>query len=213
MQGVRRGVFISFEGVEGSGKTTQAQRLADWLSYMEIPHSYVRDPGSTRIGEKIRDILLDKDMREMHARCEVLLFLAARSQLTYEKILPALDEKKVVVTDRFSDSTFAYQCYARDLPGRLIRIFNRFAAAGIKPDLTFLVDVDTAMRKERGKFEDRMETEDEMYHQKVRRAYSSFAKRSKKRFRVIDGNKAVDAIHEEVISHVTKLLRRKGYKV
>jgi dTMP kinase len=213
MHGVKRGVFISFEGVEGSGKTTQAQRLADWLSVMQIPNIYVRDPGTTRIGEKIRGILLDKDLREMHARCEVLLFLAARSQLTYEKILPALNEKKVVVTDRFSDSTFAYQCYARDLPRRLINIFNRFAAAGIKPDLTLLVDVDTALRKERGKFKDRMETEDEVYHQRVRKAYHTFAGRSKKRYRIIDGSKAVDVIHEEVKSHVTQLLKRKGYKV
>jgi len=213
MHGAKRGVFISFEGVEGSGKTTQAKALAEWLENRKIPHIFIRDPGCTHVGEKIREILLSREFRNMHARCEVLLFLAARSQLTYEKILPALAEKKVVVTDRFSDSTFAYQGYARDLPRRLIAIFNRFAAAGIKPDLTFLVDIDTSMRMERGKFKDRMETEAEAYHQKVHKAYGILAAKAKKRFRVLDGKKAVDAIHEEVVAAVKALLKRKGYKL
>lgn len=213
MHGAKRGVLISFEGVEGSGKTTQAKVLAEWLGKSRIPYIYIRDPGTTKIGERIREILLDKDYREMHAKCEVLLFLAARSQLAYEKIIPALREKKVIVTDRFSDSTFAYQCYARQLPRRLISIFNRFAAAGIKPDLTFLVDIDTARRVERGKFRDRMETETEGYHQKVRRGYKALAARSKKRFKILDGEKKVDVIHDEVIHHVKKLLKRKGYKI
>jgi dTMP kinase len=213
VHGAKRGVFISFEGVEGSGKTTQAEALVAWLADRQIPHIFVRDPGCTEIGEKIREILLNRDLREMHERCEVLLFLAARSQLTYEKIIPALDEKKVVVTDRFSDSTFAYQSYARDLPRRMIAIFNRFAAAGIKPDLTFLVDIDASVRKERGKFRDRMETEAEAYHQKVRQAYRLLAARSKKRFRVLDGKKSMGVIHDEVIHHVQELLKRKGYKI
>jgi dTMP kinase len=213
MHGAKRGVFISFEGVEGSGKTTQAQALADWLQESEIPYIFVRDPGTTKIGEKIREIILDKEYREMHAKCEVLLFLAARSQLTYEKILPALREKRIVVTDRFSDSTFAYQCYARQLPRRLISIFNRFAAAGMKPDLTFLIDIDTAKRLERGKFKDRMETEAEGYHQRVRQGYRTLAARSKKRFKILDGEKTVDVIHDEVIHYVKELLKRKGYKI
>ncbi len=213
MHGAKRGVFISFEGVEGSGKTTQAEALANWLQENRIPHIFVRDPGTTKIGERIRDILLDKEYREMNAKCEVLLFLAARSQLTYEKILPALREKKVVVTDRFSDSTFAYQCYARQMPRRLISIFNRFAAAGIKPDLTFLVDIDTTKRYERGKFTDRMETETEGYHQRVRRGYRALAARAKKRFKILDGDETVDAIHESVVHYVRELLQRKGYKI
>jgi len=213
MHGVKRGIFISFEGVEGSGKTTQAKALVDWLATNKLPHIFVRDPGSTQIGERIRDILLDKESRGMHAKCELLLFLAARSQLTYEKILPALGEKKIVVTDRFADSTFAYQCYARDLPQRLISVINRFAAAGLKPDLTFLVDIDTAKRKERGKFSDRMETETEDYHQKVRQGYKLLAGRSKKRFRVVNGEKAVDVVHGEVVHYVKEILVRKGYKI
>lgn len=213
MQGVKRGVFISFEGVEGSGKTTQARKLVDWLLANRLPHVFVRDPGSTPVGEKIREVLLDKGSRGMHARCELFLFLAARSQLTYEKILPALRDKKIVVTDRFADSTFAYQSHARDLPGRLVAVFNRFAAAGLKPDLTFLVDIDAAKRKERGKFKDRMETENELYHEKVRQGYRAIAGRAKKRFRVIDGERPVEDLHAEIVRHVMEFLTRKGYKI
>jgi dTMP kinase len=213
MHGVKRGILISFEGVEGSGKTTQAKALVDWLVTNRLPHIFVRDPGSTRIGERIRDILLDRESRGIHAKCELLLFLAARSQLTYEKILPALREKKIVITDRFADSTFAYQCYARDLPQRLVSVINRFAAAGLKPDLTFLVDIDIDKRRERGKFIDRMETETEGYHQKVRQGYKLLAGRSKKRFRVVDGEKPVDVVHGEVVHHVKEILVRKGYKI
>lgn len=213
MHGLKRGVLISFEGVEGSGKTTQAKALVDWLVVSRLPHIFIRDPGSTYIGERIRDILLDKESRGMHAKCEVLLFLAARSQMTYEIILPALREKKIVVTDRFADSTFAYQCHARGLPQRLISVMNRFAAAGLKPDLTFLIDIDTAKRKERGKCTDRMETETDGYHREVRRGYELLAGRSKKRFRVISGEKPVDVVREEVIHHVRDMLVRKGYKL
>ncbi len=213
MHGVKRGVLISFEGVEASGKTTQAKALVDWLASKQIPHIFVRDPGTTTVGEKIRAILLDQGSRGMHERCEVLLFLAARSQLVYEMILPALKDRKVVVTDRFSDSTFAYQSYARDLPLRLVSIMNRFAAAGLKPDLTFLIDIDTAKRKERGKFSDRMETETEAYHGRVRQGYATLAGRARKRFMVISGEKPIDAVHQEVIHRVKDMLIRKGYKI
>ncbi|UCD19239.1 MAG: dTMP kinase, partial [candidate division WOR-3 bacterium] len=165
------------------------------------------------IGERIRDILLDNRSRGMHAKCEVLLFLAARSQMTYEIILPALREKKIVVTDRFADSTLAYQCHARGLPQRLISVMNRFAAAGLKPDLTFLIDIDVEKRKERGKFEDRMETEAEGYHRKVRRAYETLAGRSKKRFKVICGEMPINVVHAEVIRYVEDILSRKGYRL
>lgn len=213
MAGLRRGIFISFEGVEGSGKTTQALALAEWLEKQQIPHIFVREPGSTLVGEAIREILLNPKHRGMHPKCEVLLFLAARSQLVYEKILPAITAKKVVVTDRFADSTYAYQVYARNLPQRLISIFNRFATAGLKPDLTFIFDIDVSRARQRGTFDDRMETEDELYHQRVRKGYLKLAHRAKKRIKILNGEKSVQELKTEVEDYVKKLLVRKGYKL
>lgn len=208
----RRGLFITFEGVEGSGKTTQAKALAEWFKQNGYPCLLVRDPGTTIIGEKIREILLNPE-NSIHPKCEVLLFLAARCQLVYEKILPALMEKKIVISDRFSDSTYAYQIYARRLPERLIAIFNRFASAGLKPDLTFLVDIDINEGQARGKCIDRMEKEDFSYHNDVRCGYRKLAHRARKRIKILNGKKTVDELKEEVINYVKDLLARKGYKI
>ncbi|MCX7994934.1 MAG: dTMP kinase [candidate division WOR-3 bacterium] len=208
----RRGLFITFEGVEGSGKTTQAKALAEWFEEQGYPCLLVRDPGTTAIGEKIRDILLNPE-NSIHPKCEVLLFLAARSQLVYEKILPALMDKKIVISDRFFDSTYAYQVYARNLPERLIAIFNRFASAGLKPDLTFLVDLDIPEGRARGKCTDRMEQESFSYHRDVRDGYLRLARRAKKRIKILDGRKQVDELKAEVINYVKELLERKGYRI
>ena len=213
MHGVRRGVFISFEGVEGSGKTTQAKALVDWLSERDIPHVFIREPGGTAVGEAIREILLNPAHRGMHAKCEVLLFLAARSQVIYEKILPALQKKKVVVSDRFADSTYAYQVYARNLPRRLLSVFNRFSTAATKPDLTFLVDIEVQKGRERGVYDDRMETENDAYHQRVREGYLRLAHRSKKRIKILNGEKPLEILKNEVFDYVKDLLIRKGYSL
>lgn len=213
MHSLRRGVFISFEGVEGSGKTTQAEALAKWLDRSQIPHMLVREPGSTSVGEAIREILLDPAHKDIHPKCEVLLFLAARCQLTYEKILSALVEKKVVVADRFSDSTTAYQVYGHDLPARMVAVLNRFATAGIKPDLTFLVDVDVSTGRQRSAGTDRMEKQAAQYHERVRAAYLRLARRAKKRIKILDGSKPVDVLNTEVVVQVQEFLARKGYKL
>ncbi len=208
----KRGLFITFEGVEGSGKTTQAKALAEWFEQNGFSCVLVRDPGTTITGEKIREILLNP-ANSIHPKCEVLLFLAARSQLVYEKILPALREKKIVISDRFADSTYAYQVFARNLPERLIAIFNRFASAGLKPDLTFLVDIDIPMGQARGKCVDRMEKESSAYHNDVRQGYLKLARRARKRIKILDGKKSVDELRKEVIEYVKNLLVRKGYKI
>jgi dTMP kinase len=213
MRGVRRGVLITFEGVEGSGKTTQAKNLADWLEQKEIAHIFVREPGGTMVSEAIRDILLDPAHKEMDRKCEVLLFLAARSQLVYERILPALQQKQIVIADRFYDSTYAYQICGRDLPPRLISIFNRFATAGIKPELTFLFDIDIVKVRKRGIFNDRMETAGNKYHEQVRAAYLRLAHRAKKRIRILDGEKDLDELKNEVIEYAKAFLIKKGYKI
>jgi dTMP kinase len=209
---MNRGLFITFEGVEGSGKTTQARALAEWFEQNGFPCILVRDPGTTITGEKIREILLNSE-NPIHPKCEVFLFLAARSQLVYEKILPALMEKKIVISDRFADSTYAYQTFARRLPERLIAIFNRFASAGLKPDLTFLVDVEIPVGQARGKCVDRMEKESTSYHNEVRNGYLKLAHRSKKRIKILDGKKPVDELKKEVLGYVKNLLIRKGYRI
>jgi dTMP kinase len=212
MHSLKRGVLISFEGVEGSGKTTQAEALVKWLTQSQVPHVFIREPGSTSIGEAIREILLDPANKDMHPKCEVLLFLAARSQLTYEKILAALREKKVVVADRFSDSTVAYQVYGHNLPARMVAILNRFATAGTKPDLTFLVDIDVSTGRQRSAGNDRMEKRAAQYHERVREAYLRLARRAKKRIKILDGSKPVEVLNNEVVVQVKQFLARKGHK-
>ena len=213
MHGVRRGVLITFEGVEGSGKTTQAKNLVEWLEQKNLKHIFVREPGGTMVGEAIRNILLNPAYKEMHPKCEVLLFLAARSQLIHERVLPAIKQKQVIIADRFYDSTYAYQVCGRDLPPRLISVFNRFATAAIKPDLTFLFDIDIGEGRARGIFDDRMETAGNTYHERVRQAYLRLAHRAKKRIRILDGAKDLDKLKKEVIDITKTFLIRKGYKL
>jgi dTMP kinase len=128
-------------------------------------------------------------------------------------ILPALRDRKIVITDRFADSTFAYQVCGRGLPPRLIAIFNRFATSGLYPDLTFLVDFDARKRRERGKTRDRMETESDTYHDRVRHGFLKLARRARKRVKVLDGEKPVADLTREIAGQVKNLLLNKGYKL
>jgi dTMP kinase len=212
MAGIKRGVLISFEGVEGSGKSTQARALVDWLEAAGLPCLFVREPGGTPVGEMIREILLRPGLA-VHPRTETLLFLAARSQLVAEMLLPALRDRKIVVTDRFADSTFAYQVCGRGLPPRRIAIFNRFATSGLNPDLTFLVDLDIRKRHERGKSQDRMEIENDTYHELVRQGFLKLAGRARKRIKVLDGEKPVAELTGEITDQVKNFLLNKGYKL
>ena len=136
-----RGVLITFEGVEGSGKSTQAERLAKRLAALGVPRLVSREPGGTGIGEAIRSILLDPKNQEMHGLTELFLYLASRNQNVREKVLPALEGGKVVILDRFADSSAAYQGAGRRLGGKLVARLNKLAAADLKPNLTVLVDV------------------------------------------------------------------------
>lgn len=212
MPGIKRGVLISFEGVEGSGKTTQARALVEWLVNAGLPNIFVREPGGTPVGEMIRSILLQPGL-SITPRCETLLFLAARSQLVAEMIAPALRDRKIVVTDRYADSTFAYQVCGRGLPPRLIAVFNRFATSGLCPDLTFLIDFDARKRHERGKSRDRMETENDAYHDRVRQGFLKLARRARKRVKILDGEKPVAELTREVVLQSKKMLLNKGYKL
>jgi dTMP kinase len=207
-----RGVLITFEGVEGSGKSTQAQRLAQRLAALDVPCLVSREPGGTEIGEAVRAILLDPQHNEMHGLTELFLYLASRNQLVREKLLPALVTGKVVILDRFADSSAAYQGSGRKLGGKLVARLNKLATADLKPNLTVLVDVPVKVgqgRKASGVL-DRLERERVEFHERVRDGYLQLARRAPGRFKIFDGTLPPDELERLVFCHVEELLKRKG---
>ena len=206
-----RGVLITFEGVEGSGKSTQAERLAKRLAAFGVPCAALREPGGTSIGEAIRSILLEPENREMHGLTELLLYLASRNQLVREKVMPALNEGRVVVLDRFGDSSIAYQGYGRELGEKLVARLNKLATADTRPNLTVLVDVPIEVGRERkaSGVLDRLERERVEFHERVRQGYLQVARRAPGRFKIVDGTLPADELERMVFSYVDELLKRK----
>lgn len=169
------GIFITFEGDDGVGKSTHVARLADALRALGFDVLCLREPGNTRIGEKLRAVLLDADNVEMTDECELLIYEAARAQLVREVLVPALQAGKVVICDRFTDSTCAYQAVGRGLDAGFVEAANRFATAGLAPDLTVLLELPDSAEKarrieERGQA-DRMELAGSAFHARVSRAF------------------------------------------
>lgn len=190
-----RGIFITFEGVEGCGKSTQSRLLKEYLEDQGKKVILTREPGGTPIAESIRKILLDSNNKEMLAETELLLYSASRAQHTGEKIIPALARGEVVISDRYYDSTVAYQGAARQIKGNEVDNLCCFASYGIEPDITFLIDVPVEIglsRIEEGKA-DRLEQESVEFHQKVREGFLALAA-IKKRIIIIDGQKTIDEI-------------------
>jgi len=213
--GLRRGFFLSFEGIEGCGKTTQLQGLARRLRALGHLVVETREPGGFPIGEQIRTLLLDPKNQGMDPRCELLLFLAVRTQHAAEIIRPALDKGAVVLCDRFTDATIAYQGYGRRLGGDLVARLNRFATAGTFPDLTIFLDVPVALglaRKKNTGHLDRLDREDESFHKAVRRGYLRIARQNPRRVRVVDGTTAEDGVARVIDRIVRPRLqaRRRG---
>jgi len=199
------GLFITFEGIEGSGKTTQAQRLYEYLRTKygdRVIFTY--EPGDTEVGRRIREILIDKRY-VVDAWTELFLYLADRVVHVEQVIKPALDKGKIVISDRYVDSSVAYQG-AGGVPINTIKKFNEVATFGIKPQLTVLLDlpVETGLARLCGK--DRIEAKDMEFHQTVRRHYLELAKREPERFVVLDGSKPEDEIFETIVDIVDKLL-------
>jgi len=206
-----RGVLITFEGVEGSGKSTQAERLAKRLAALGVPCLVSREPGGTAIGEAIRGVLLNPQHNEMHGLTELFLYLAARNQLIREKVLPAIGAGKVVILDRFADSSTAYQGAGRGLDEKLVARLNKLVTADLKPNLTLLVDVPVKVgqgRKASGIL-DRLERERVEFHERVRQGYLQVARRAPGRFKIVDGMLPADEIERSVFRHVEELLKRK----
>lgn len=198
-------MFITFEGIDGSGKSTQARLLVDRLKEERIQCVFLREPGGTEISEKVRTILLDRDHLEMTQLAELFLFSAARTQLTSEVIRPSLEANMVVVCDRFYDSTTAYQGYGRGLDLDAVKRINRVASLGIVPDCTFILDIEPKeihKRKALGKAlldrPDRMEVGGDDFFEKVRRGYLAIAKEEPQRCYVINGARPRQEIHEEI---------------
>ncbi len=206
-----KGLFITFEGIDGCGKTTQIEMLSKDLEKAGIPYVLIREPGGTVIGEKIRTILLDKANSGMDERTELLLYEAARAQIVKERIIPELNEGKVVICDRFFDSTVAYQGYARGLDLEEIDFLNRWSAAGIVPDITFLLDLDekTAYQRRHGRSdeEDRLEAEGLLFMKKVRDGYLSRS-REESRFQVLSALQTPEEIYQQIRKTVWEVVEK-----
>jgi len=209
-----RGLFITFEGMDGSGKTTQLRRLAARLRSIGRAVLETAEPGGTAIGRKIRQILLDAGNQELSPRAELLLYFASRAQNVDEAIRPALQRGEIVLADRFTDSTFAYQGCARGLGADDVLTLDRIACRGLQPDLTLLLEIgpDTSLARARARNaaitspETRMDEQSVEFHRKVHEAYEALAAREPERVKRIDGAVAADdvecAIWEVVRTYV-----------
>jgi dTMP kinase len=195
-------MFITFEGLDFSGKSTQAKLLVQRLEQSKLRHIFLREPGGTAVSEKIRDLLLDTANDTISPWAELFLFSAARIQLVTEVIRPALDADTVVVCDRFYDSTTAYQGYGRGLSLEDIASVNAIATQGTTPDLTLFIQVDREeilrRKKASGASLDRMESAGQMFYDRVRDGYLALAAKFPHRFIVVDGMQSVDAIHQTI---------------
>ena len=202
------GLFITFEGIEGSGKTTQIVQLAEHLKAAGRAVTVTREPGGTKIGAAIRAILLDPGFSEMDYHTEVLLYAADRAQHVAQVIRPALARGDIVISDRYIDSSIAYQHYGRGLPLDLIIDVNEHAVQGLKPSLTILVDVPTAVGLKRAtELEtDRIEQESADFHDRVAAGFADLAVAEPERWRVVDGTQVINAVHRDVVVAVSNLL-------
>jgi dTMP kinase len=206
-----RGVFITFEGSEGCGKSTQVKRLASRLEQAGVSVLVTREPGGTAIGEKIRDLLqFAPESFAMAAETELLLFEASRSQLVREIIRPALEQGTIVISDRFFDSTTVYQGVARKLEPRLVAMLNDFAVGPDRPDLTIILDLDVATARARMRRRvrpvgatDRMEQEPLDFYERVGEGYRELARYEPARIRLLDGSGPPDEIESEIWREVS----------
>jgi dTMP kinase len=205
-----KGLFITFEGIEGSGKTTQSRILKEKLIKEGLPVIHTFEPGGTVLGEKIREILLDPHMK-IYPVSELLLYFAVRIQHVYEKIKPALEKGYVVICDRFHDSTLAYQGYGRGVSLKIINDLYKMFVDNLKPDLTILLDLPAEIglkRNEEANKRDRFELEDITFHNKVKQGYLEIARSDPERFFIIDATSSPEQISESIYEFVKgKLLK------
>ena len=220
--GLEKGLFITLEGPEGSGKSTQVKKIAAYCRRRGIHVLVLREPGGTQIGEAIRDLLLHLRVKSMAPETELMLYLAARAQIVREKILPALQKGRVVVCDRFEDSTLAYQGFGRGLNAAKIHAASRLVRGTLQPDITFLLDIDSAeglkragrrsisSARSRGRdgrvFADRMEKAPLAFHRRVRNGFLTLARRQKKRFRILDARQSPERVFKKIREVLDRVL-------
>jgi len=205
-----KGLFISFEGIEGTGKTIQSKLLYEHLIKNGYNVILTEEPGGTKIGLKIRDVLLSVENREITPVTELLLYNASRAQHVKEVILPALTKGSVVITDRFTDSTVAYQGYGRGIELELIDSLERIVTEGIRPDFTLLLDLDveTGLLRNKGiNKTDRLELEDVEFHKRVRNGYLQIAAKEPERIKLINASKGIQEIQGRIIDIVTSCIK------
>jgi dTMP kinase len=209
---MKQGVFITFEGIEGCGKSTQAKRLGKTLDRRGIAHVMTFEPGGTAIGRHVRRVLLDSRNKALTPLSELMLYAADRAQHVEEIIKPTLRSGKWVICDRFSDATVVYQGAARGQDKKLIRLLNNVVTQGIRPHLTFLLDcpVEVGLGRALGrnmKGQDRFEREALSFHRKVRNGYLDLARKNKKRFVILDAGASRREIEAEILRHLAPFLR------
>jgi dTMP kinase len=207
-----RGTFITFEGIDGCGKSTQVARVAERLSREKIPHLVTREPGGTRIGEQVRAVIMAPDHVEMCDACELLLYLASRAQHMHEVIVPALGKGEIVLCDRFQEATIAYQCYGRGIARDTIDRLNAYATGGLSPDLTLLFDLPVDAARERlaatGKQPDRLEGGGAAFFERVRAGYLALAAEFPARIRVLDARESIDTLAEKTRRSIMEIRNR-----
>lgn len=207
-------MLISFEGLDFCGKSTQVELLVNYLTSNGKKVKVIREPGGTIISEKIRDILLDKKNDKMHIEAEILLFSASRAQLVREVIQPYLNDGYYVITDRFYDSTTAYQGFGRQISLEFVQTINMFAVGGTIPGITFFIDIpieesDKRKNLRNGGELDRIEMSKRSFYEKVREGYLYLADKEE-RFRVIDGLKSKEEIHRIIVKEISELVMKTG---
>ena len=203
METAVRGKFITFEGCDGCGKSTQLKMISDYLTKEKVPHIFTREPGGGKISEAIREILLSGKNAEMTDECEALLYAAARVQHLSDRVEPSLAKGDLVICDRYVDSSLAYQAYARGLGVEFIGGINAFALKNYLPDVTVFIDLtpEAAFKRKHGADEnDRMEQAGMAFHKRVYEGYKKLAAENPDRFVCVDGNKTPQEIFEEIVS-------------
>ena len=212
---MRNGFFITFEGGEGAGKSMQVEILASHLREVGYKITVTREPGGTRIGEQIRAITHSRENVDLNEKAEAYLMAAARAQHVAEMIMPALETNKIVICDRFVDSSIVYQGYGRNLGADKIAALNEMAVNGATPDLTFLLDIDPvigAKRQLEKKNKDRLDMQQTDFYTRVRNGYQTLVKKNKQRFVVIDANQSIEKIATKIWQVVQKKIGTTEYE-